>query len=114
MMRALMVVVTAAVLAGCVSAKVEQIRTTPGKAVPLAAGDSVVILSRRQHGDRQTEDSFNRCLESKLTRADMPVIAESVFVDTLYPWLEPRLAQVFVNLITNAISFCEDGDAIRV
>ncbi len=28
--------------------------------------------------------------------------------------LEPRLAQVFVNLITNAISFCEEGDAIRV
>ena len=28
--------------------------------------------------------------------------------------LEDRLAQVFVNLITNAISFCEEGDAIRV
>ncbi len=28
--------------------------------------------------------------------------------------LEARLAQVFVNLITNAISFCEDQDAIRV
>ena len=28
--------------------------------------------------------------------------------------LEVRLAQVFVNLITNAISFCEDGDAIRI
>ncbi len=28
--------------------------------------------------------------------------------------LETRLAQVFVNLLTNAISFCEDGDAIRV
>ncbi|RYH11756.1 sensor histidine kinase [Tropicimonas sp. IMCC6043] len=28
--------------------------------------------------------------------------------------LEARLAQVFVNLITNAISFCEDGDAVRV
>ena len=28
--------------------------------------------------------------------------------------LEARLAQVFVNLITNAISFCEGGDAIRV
>ena len=28
--------------------------------------------------------------------------------------LEARMAQVFVNLITNAISFCEDGDAIRV
>ncbi len=28
--------------------------------------------------------------------------------------LEARLAQVFVNLISNAISFCDDGDAIRV
>jgi len=28
--------------------------------------------------------------------------------------LEARMAQVFVNLITNAISFCEEGDAIRL
>ena len=28
--------------------------------------------------------------------------------------LEGRLAQVFVNLITNAISFCDEGDAVRV
>ncbi|MCF6234168.1 MAG: sensor histidine kinase [Rhodobacteraceae bacterium] len=40
--------------------------------------------------------------------SDMP--KGSILVDGL----EPRLAQVFVNLITNAISFCEEGDAIRV
>ncbi len=28
--------------------------------------------------------------------------------------LESRLAQVFVNLLTNAISFCDQGDAIRI
>ena len=28
--------------------------------------------------------------------------------------LEARLAQVFVNLISNAISFCQDGNAIRI
>ncbi|PKP84088.1 MAG: histidine kinase [Alphaproteobacteria bacterium HGW-Alphaproteobacteria-2] len=28
--------------------------------------------------------------------------------------LEARLAQVFVNLLTNAISFCEPGDAVRI
>ncbi len=32
----------------------------------------------------------------------------------IFVGLEGRLAQVFVNLITNAISFCEEGDAIRV
>lgn len=40
--------------------------------------------------------------------ADLP--SEPIIVHGL----EARLAQVFVNLITNAISFCEDGDAIRV
>ncbi len=39
---------------------------------------------------------------------DMP--NEPIFIDGL----EARLAQVFVNLITNAVSFCEDGDAVRV
>ncbi len=39
---------------------------------------------------------------------DLP--AEPIFIRGL----EARLAQVFVNLITNAISFCEDGDAVRV
>jgi two-component system sensor histidine kinase ChvG len=28
--------------------------------------------------------------------------------------LEPRLAQVFVNLLSNAISFCQRGDAVRL
>jgi len=32
----------------------------------------------------------------------------------MYDGLEARLAQVFVNLITNAISFCGQGDAVRV
>jgi two-component system sensor histidine kinase ChvG len=39
---------------------------------------------------------------------DLP--PEPIMIDGL----EARLAQVFVNLITNAISFCEDGDAVRV
>ena len=39
---------------------------------------------------------------------DMP--ADPIVIEGL----ESRLAQVFVNLLTNAISFCEDGDAIRV
>ncbi|MCO8144638.1 sensor histidine kinase [Rhodovulum tesquicola] len=40
--------------------------------------------------------------------ADLP--ADTITINGL----EGRLAQVFVNLITNAVSFCEAGDAVRV
>jgi two-component system sensor histidine kinase ChvG len=39
---------------------------------------------------------------------DLP--PEPILIDGL----EGRLAQVFVNLVTNAISFCEEGDAVRL
>ncbi len=39
---------------------------------------------------------------------DLP--ADAIMIEGL----ESRLAQVFVNLLSNAVSFCEDGDAIRV
>lgn len=39
---------------------------------------------------------------------DMP--SEPIVIEGL----ESRLAQVFVNLLTNAISFCDEGDAIRI
>lgn len=32
----------------------------------------------------------------------------------MFDGLEARLAQVFVNLISNAVSFCEEGDAVRM
>lgn len=35
---------------------------------------------------------------------------DPIFIDGL----EERLAQVFVNLISNAVSFCEKGDAVRL
>ncbi|MBU0791487.1 MAG: hypothetical protein KKC55_13520, partial [Gammaproteobacteria bacterium] len=79
-------------LGGCVSAKVEQFRSAPRGAAPLVTGDTVVILNRRQHGDRQAEDSFNRCLENKLASQQLPVTPQADLVDALFPWLEPRTA----------------------
>lgn len=41
-------------------------------------------------------------------------VADFPDVEIFVQGLEGRLAQVFVNIITNAISFCEKGDAIRI
>lgn len=83
----------ALLLSGCVTSKVEQIRSS-GKAVAVATGERVVVLSRRQRGDRESEASFNSCVENSLRRRNLPVYAEQSFIDALFPWLEPRTAPI--------------------
>jgi hypothetical protein len=78
-------------LIGCVTAKVEQIRQASGPAPALADGESVVVLTRRQH-NQTGEESFIRCLEQALAARRMPVMGERQLADELFPWLEPRLA----------------------
>ena len=51
------------------------------------------------------EDARKRGIDFITDLPEQPIIVHG---------LEARLAQVFVNLISNAVSFCEDGDAIRV
>ena len=64
-----------------------------------------VLTTIRNLSEFLSEDAGSKGIEFI---SDMP--KEPIFIEGL----EARLAQVFVNLITNAISFCEDGDAVRV
>lgn len=52
-----------------------------------------------------SEDAKSKGIDFISDLPDQPIVISG---------LEARLAQVFVNLISNAVSFCEDGDAIRV
>ena len=72
---------------------------------------------------KEEEESFNllKMLSNIIEYLGQEAKAKGVeFISDLPPepiviqGLEARLAQVFVNLITNAISFCENGDAVRV
>lgn len=59
-------------------------------------------------------DNISQFLGEDARKRGIEFISDLPAQPILIHGLEPRLAQVFVNLITNAISFCEDGDAIRV
>ncbi|MEM9578204.1 MAG: sensor histidine kinase [Pseudomonadota bacterium] len=64
-----------------------------------------VLSSLSNLGQYHGEEARAKGIEFITDLPEKPIIVHG---------LEARLAQVFVNLITNAISFCEDGDAIRV
>lgn len=113
MRRLSLLLVAVMALTACVSAKVEQFRSAPRGVAPLAQGDTVVVLSRRQHGDREAEESFTRCVENKLAGQQLPVTPQNDFVDALFPWLEPRAAPLSARALPKLLDQPGVADRIR-
>jgi two-component system sensor histidine kinase ChvG len=67
--------------------------------------DVNIIQTLSRLCDHLGEQAHQRGVEFITDLPDGPIIVRG---------LEERLAQVFVNLIVNAISFCNEGDAVRV
>ncbi|MCB1361469.1 MAG: sensor histidine kinase [Rhodobacteraceae bacterium] len=72
---------------------------------------------------KEEEETFNLCktldnlgqhLAQEAEAKGVEFITELPRDPIMIQGLEARLAQVFVNLITNAISFCGEGDAVRI
>ena len=72
---------------------------------------------------KEEEETFNLCktldnlsqhLAQEAETKGVEFISELPRDAIMIQGLEARLAQVFVNLITNAISFCNEGDAVRI
>lgn len=62
----------------------------------------------------KTLDNLGQHLGQEAAAKGIEFIREFPREPVLIQGLEARLAQVFVNLITNAISFCGEGDAVRI
>nr|WP_050928579.1 sensor histidine kinase [Aestuariivita boseongensis] len=77
--------------------------------------DSELVKEEEEEFDLlQMLDNLNQYLGEDARSKGIEYITDLPANPIMVNGLEARLAQVFVNLITNAISFCEDGDAIRV
>ncbi|MAC80349.1 MAG: histidine kinase [Rhodobacteraceae bacterium] len=77
--------------------------------------DSELVKEEEEPFDLvHTLDNLNQYLGEDARSKGIDYISDMPADPVIVQGLEARLAQVFVNLITNAISFCEDGDAIRV
>ena len=80
-------------LVGCVTAQIEQVRTTH-TSTSIADHESVVILARRHHRGFQAEESFMKCVRRVVAGAERPIsiYPNDQFRDQLFPWFEPRTA----------------------
>jgi hypothetical protein len=98
--------------AACVTAKVEQMRQS-GRGAVVRSGEAVVVLGRRHRGDRETEESFNKCVSTSLSGRNLPIYAEQAFVDALFPWLEPRTAPMSSEALATLLDQPQIAQRVR-
>ncbi|MEL7046673.1 MAG: hypothetical protein AAGL66_16915 [Pseudomonadota bacterium] len=82
----------AAALSGCVTSTVdEMVFNEPTEGIGDA---SVVILGRRHASDYETEFDFIECVADHIVARDssIEIIDELDFINSMYPWFEPRTA----------------------
>ena len=78
-------------LSACVTARLEDTREGM---TGIEEGESVVIMAKSYHLGNETEQDYVRCVEKAMQRgsAGLRVIPNRQFVDSLFPWFEPRTA----------------------
>ena len=79
------------VASGCITSTVMDARTSQ---TGIAEGESIVVMAKSYHLGNETEAKYIRCIEDGLSRGrnGLNVIPHQQFVDSLFPWFEPRTA----------------------
>lgn len=83
--------IAALACAGCVTSRVEDARESQ---TGINAGEGVVVMAKSYHLGNETEEKYIRCVEKALGNGagGLRVIPHREFVDSLFPWFEPRTA----------------------
>ena len=89
--KTLLIILTGIIVNACTTARVEDTRQT---STGIQEGEGVVIMARSYHLGNETETSFIECVGSSISRGStgLRVVPSAEFVDSLFPWFEPRTA----------------------
>lgn len=90
-------------LGGCVTSTIQEVRESP---TGLSKEESIVVLGRRHKGREATEDKFVDCVSERLGRGKdgLGIIGDDEFVDSLFPWFEPRTAPLKTSDLPRMLS----------
>jgi len=91
-------------LTSCTTVSVDQVKHL---ATNLTSGESVVVIGRRSGRNYETEPELISCIGNSLSKgeAGLNVIPEQQFVDSLYPWFEPRTAPTQLRQLQHLLDF---------
>lgn len=97
---------------GCVTSRVEDAREN---VTGLNDGESVVVMAKSYHQGNETESGYITCIEDALGRGSegLRVIPRQQFVDSLFPWFEPRTAPAETKGLTKLMERPGVADIVK-
>ncbi len=96
------IVVACALIQGCVTSRVDMAFDNQ---IDTSEGAGVVLLTRRDNVKTETEEPFVECVKKRLTSGAnrISLREEQVFLDSLFPWFEPRVAPLTVEALPDLL-----------
>jgi hypothetical protein len=91
MYKMILALLAVAALSGCTTTEIDEFRQGTTN---LDAGESIVILGRRQNNNYETEGNFVQCVANIVGagKDGITVVPEQEFLDAMFPFFEPRTA----------------------
>jgi hypothetical protein len=110
--RALTAAASLGLLQACVTSRVENSREN---VTGIGADEAVVIMAKSYHLGNETEANYIDCIEDSLAggKRGLNVIPHKQFVDSLFPWFEPRTAPAETKGLTALMERPGVADRIR-
>ncbi len=113
MLSVVLSVALSVVLSACTTTTVDEYRET-NKKLGVTRGDQVVVLGRRHASEYETEPDFIACIGQHLNGvANIRVVGEPAFMDSVYPWFEPRTAPLGLQRMARMLGEPMIADRIR-
>lgn len=88
LIRAAALGVAIVTLSGCVTSRLEDAREG---VTGISEGEAIVIMAKSYHLGNETERDYISCIERAMGKG-LRVIPHGEFIDSLFPWFEPRTA----------------------
>lgn len=95
---------TVLLVISCTTVSVDHVKHLPTN---MTSGESVVVIGRRSGRNYETEPELISCIGNALAKGEdgLSVIPEQQFVDSLYPWFEPRTAPTQLRQMQKLLAF---------
>ncbi|MEM7083854.1 MAG: hypothetical protein AAF465_14085 [Pseudomonadota bacterium] len=99
---AALVIIATLAIQSCVTSRVDMAFENQ---IDISEESGVVLLTRRDNVKTETEVPFVDCVKKRLTSGSNPIALkeEQVFLDSLFPWFEPRVAPLTVEALPDLL-----------